>query len=362
MTQTLAPDVLAALDLTIEHFNANHADTVLFVARHAGGALEADDAELVAVDSGGVDLRVVIDGTQQRSRLEFAKEATTTDEVRAEVLATIGVARERVGDAVPLTSIEQEFVRNGQLPTLVTAVESVRTITPNLREVVLEGGLESFASVGGDQFVYLMVPRVGGVPVPDDHTMAAQRASDPATAPHAAYYTVRSWDPDAGRITLWGVLHGHDDGVGGWFSRCVPGDQVACWGPREGFGAHHAAQRYLFVADESGFAAVAALIDELPADAEIDVIAETVDADHQIDFGGPRARVTWLHRGGEAPGTGTRLLDTVRSRTGDVDGLIAFGAAESRQISAIRKYLRHERSMSAGAVSMTGYWRRDLEH
>jgi NADPH-dependent ferric siderophore reductase len=36
----------------------------------------------------------------------------------------------------------------------------------------------------------------------------------------------------------------------------------------------------------------------------------------------------------------------------------AFGAAESRQISEIRRSLRSEFAMSADHVSMIGYWRR----
>ncbi len=244
------------------------------------------------------------------------------------------------------------------LTTFVTSVAEVRDLTPNLREIVLSGGLESFSSLGGDQFVYLMVPRPGGTEIPDGSTMAALQSAEPDDAPLAAYYTVRAWDEVRHRITLWAVLHGHDGGVGGWAERCGVGDRVAFWGPREGFGATHGAQSYLFVADESGLAAVAALIDALPADVRVRVIAETVDADHELRFDRDDVEVTWLHRGTDRPGTGSRLLDQVRAAVTDGDRLIAFGAAESRQITAVRKYLRHELGMPASTVSMTGYWRR----
>jgi NADPH-dependent ferric siderophore reductase len=39
--------------------------------------------------------------------------------------------------------------------------------------------------------------------------------------------------------------------------------------------------------------------------------------------------------------------------------LSAFGAAESRQITAVRKYLRRELGLRSDQVFMTGYWRRD---
>lgn len=362
LVTALAPDVAAALDLTIEHFNANHADTVLFVARHLGGWPAVVDAEIVAVDSVGADVDVVVDGRRSRSRIGFEAAATTVDDVRAQVMATITRARAAAGTAVPLTSVERELATVAGLPTLVTHVDAIRDLTPNVREIVLTGGLESFVSVGGDQFVYLMVPRQGGPEIPDGYSMADLRTADPDTAPLAAYYTVRAWDPDRHRLTLWVVLHGHDGGVGGWAAGCSVGDRVAIWGPRDGFGAAHDARSHLFVVDESGLAAAAALIDELPPGTPVRVIGETVDADHELRFDRHDVEVTWLHRGGDEPGTGTRLLDSVRATVGDGTGLVAFGAAESRQITAVRKYLRHELGMPATAVSMTGYWRRTDAH
>ncbi|MDW3215797.1 MAG: SIP domain-containing protein [Ilumatobacteraceae bacterium] len=358
----LAPDVAAALDLTIEHFNANHADTVLFVARHLGGWAAVVDAEIVAVDAAGIDLDVVVDGRRSRSQIGFEAVATTVDDVRAQVMATITRARAAAGTAVPLTSVERELAAVAGLATFVTGVVEVRDLTPNLREIVLAGGLSDFPSVGGDQFVYLMVPRRGGPEIPDGYSMVDLRDADPDTAPLAAYYTVRAWDPGRHRLTLWAVLHRHEGGVGGWAARCQVGDRVACWGPREGFGATHDARPHLFVVDESGLAAVAALIDELPPTAPVRVIAETIDADHEITFTRSDVDVTWLHRGGAAPGTGARLLDEVRATVTDGAELVAFGAAESRQITAVRKYLRHELRMPATAVSMTGYWRRTDRH
>jgi NADPH-dependent ferric siderophore reductase len=38
----------------------------------------------------------------------------------------------------------------------------------------------------------------------------------------------------------------------------------------------------------------------------------------------------------------------------------AFGGAESRQITAVRKHLRQEVGWPAERVSMTGYWRREV--
>jgi NADPH-dependent ferric siderophore reductase len=260
--------------------------------------------------------------------------------------------------------MERELSATGSLTTFSTRVVAVSDLTPNLRLVELEGGLEGFESLGSEQFAYLFVPRPGVADVPEGYTMADFMATDPAARPWGAYYTVRTWDPDRGRISLWIVTHGHGDGVGGWAATCRVGERVALWGPREPFRPPEGTTSYLLVADESGLAAVAVMLEERPRATPATVIVETVDEDHRVDLRVSGAvddvvDVRWRYRGDDAPGTGSRLLDAVRALDLDVDGLAAFGAAESRQVTAIRKYLRHERGMAPEQVSMTGYWRRD---
>jgi NADPH-dependent ferric siderophore reductase len=188
-----------------------------------------------------------------------------------------------------------------------------------------------------------------------------------------AYYTVRRWRPEVQEIDLWMVLH-HEGGepddvddprVGAaarWAAAAAPGDAVGLWGPRTAFEPPADTDSYLLVADETGLAAVAALLEQWGAGPtpppSTTVVVEVADAEHRVAL--PMAAwadVRWLHRDGADPGTGTRLLDAVRSvelgpRT------YAVGAAESRQVTAIRRHLRDERGLPAERVSMTGYWRR----
>jgi NADPH-dependent ferric siderophore reductase len=63
-------------------------------------------------------------------------------------------------------------------------------------------------------------------------------------------------------------------------------------------------------------------------------------------------------RNGRDPGTGSELVDTVVALELDGDGWWAFGGAESRQATAVRRHLRRDLGWPAERVSMTGYWRR----
>lgn len=367
MPSPLAPEVVAEIDLTLEHFNANHADTVLLLARFAAGCEAASDAEALGVDSHGLDIEVRVGDRLTTTRLHFDGSVATAAEVSAQVMSRIGVARANAGTRMPITSMEEEVATTTGLLTHPATVTATRDLTPNLREIVVEGAFDGFVSKGQDQFVYVFVGRDGNLP--DGYSMARFMQEDPAVRPLGAYYTVRTWEPDAGRMTLWFVTHGHDEGVGGWAGRAQVGDRLAMWGPRPSFDAPPTATTHLFVTDESGFAAVAVRIEELPDDVDAIVIAETIDESHTVALApAGRADIRWIFRGQDAPGTGTRLLDAVRSldqvhdqapdHARDHGGLVAFGAAESRQISAVRRYLRRDRGFAADHVSMTGYWRR----
>ena len=247
------------------------------------------------------------------------------------------------------------------IPTFATSVAAVGRINEGLLEVELAGGLDDFVSLGGDQFFYMMMPRPGTAQLPDGYAMADYMEQTDDERPIGAYYTVRRWVQERGRMTVWVVLHGHRTGAGGWFEQCSVGDRVVIWGPRHSFSPPATAREQLLVADETGFAAVAALLDESPADRHSTVILETIDEHHTIDLSGhANARVRWVYRGDAEPGTGSGLLEAIRDLELDVDGLIAFGAAESRQISAVRSYLRHDVGLPAERVFLTGYWRRDI--
>ncbi|MEL6981389.1 MAG: siderophore-interacting protein, partial [Actinomycetota bacterium] len=191
-------------------------------------------------------------------------------------------------------------------------------------------------------------------------SMATWQEMDEEEQPYGAYYTIRRHDPDAGSLELWAVLHGHESGVGGWAARAELGETVALWGPRSFFRrCDDPTWRHVFVADESGLAAVGAVIDTLDAATPVTVIAETIDRNHEIAITDrPGVEIQWLHRGDAAPGESVGFVDRVKALDLDPARTIAFGAGESRQVTAVRGYLRRELGMPASQVFMTGYWRR----
>ncbi len=348
-----------------DHLNANHDDTVVFIARHlsAEPAASMVDAQLQSASPDGITIACRRrDGSEYQLQHGFGSPPGSLDEVRVQLFGLLGDARSAAKESVGLTSLEREMAGTDHLSTLITQVVAVDDLTPNLRQITLGGGLDSFASIGGDQFLYVLLPPAGRteLTVDADFSWAANEDTPEADRPQGAYYTVRRWRPDAGEIDMWFVLHGDAGPASAWAARAKVGAPAGLWGPRSTFAPPPHIDRYLLVVDDTGLGAAAAVLDQLSdARPPVDVIAETVDSSHVVDL--PEwdgVSVEWCFRDGQAPGTSDLLLDSVRRRAIDVPGLYALGAAESREITAVRKYLRNDAGLAPDQVAMTGYWRR----
>ncbi|MEZ5226639.1 MAG: SIP domain-containing protein [Acidimicrobiales bacterium] len=89
----------------------------------------------------------------------------------------------------------------------------------------------------------------------------------------------------------------------------------------------------------------------------VTVVVESDDGHPVIDLPArPKDTVIWVARRGERGGGA--LVDAVRKLDIEASGVYAYGAAESREITAVRKLLRSEREIPGVRVQMVGYWRR----
>ena len=80
----------------IEHMNRDHADALVAYARVLGG-IEADAAEMVAVDRLGFKLRVRADDGLHGCRIPFAREVTTVEQCRTVLIEMLADCRKPTG-------------------------------------------------------------------------------------------------------------------------------------------------------------------------------------------------------------------------------------------------------------------------
>jgi NADPH-dependent ferric siderophore reductase len=216
-------------------------------------------------------------------------------------------------------------------------------LTPHLQRLVLTAPeLASFSYQPG-QDVMLMVAVDGSRPV-------------------RRRYTIRDLDPARQRLTMDIVRHG--DGPGeSWVRAAMPGDTIEGIGPRGKIFPVPDADWHLFAADESGLAAVFAMVNSLPAGSRAIVVLEIPEAaDEQPLDAKADVDLRWLHRSGgdraSAPaGDPERLAAALTGiRLPDGHGH-AYLFGEAKVVLALREMLAN-RGLRQEQVSPKAYWGR----
>lgn len=372
MVDTLATHA----DALLAHFNDEHPDSVAVLAR-ANSDGEAHETALTALTASSVTVTFRPSPTAAPTSVDvaFSAPVTDVDQLWVRALELVSGARVALGVSEP-TSYETEIADTNAVPTLLTAVVRQQQLTPHYVLVTVGGrDLQTLATEGFDQFVYVLLPPPGRTELTIDHsfTWGAYAEMPESEQPVGAYYTVRAWRPaidgSTAEMDLVFAVHDVPEGVAGghavrWAQTAEPGDPVALWGPRQGGAPPPDTDWCLLVADETGLPQVAVILEHRPPGVAVHAFVELDGPDDRLPLAGVDAdghgdgvEVHWLYRRGAAAGTTSLLVDAVRSLKLPAGHVFAWGGAESRAVTAIRKYLRHECGIERERVTMVGYWR-----
>ncbi|MER7335721.1 MULTISPECIES: siderophore-interacting protein [unclassified Micromonospora] len=249
-------------------------------------------------------------------------------------------------------------------------VVGARRIGASLIRVTLGGPeLADFAGGGRDQSVSLFLPHPGQ-PAPvlpvqaGEDWFGAYRAMDPDVRAVMRSYTIREQRPELAEVDIDFVSHGETGPASRWAGHALPGDRVVLLGPAVHdnrsvcFRPPAGTDSVLLVADETALPAAAGILAWLPAEARARAWIEVPDAgDIQELPTAARAEVSWVVRGGTAPGS-TLLADAVRAARLPAGTPYAWVAGESSMVRAVRRHLVGERGLDRRHVTFSGYWRR----
>ena len=169
-------------------------------------------------------------------------------------------------------------------------------------------------------------------------------------------YTIRRHDASEQTLDVDAVLHG--DGPGArWMAAAAPGDRIDAVGPRGKVVASATADWHLFVADESGLAATAAMLESLGPDAVAVAVVEVADAQEEQAIAAPSGtEITWVHRGAATPGDPALLLRAIGGAPLPSGLGHAYVMAEASVVRVLRDVLT-DRGFSPDRVSAKAYWR-----
>ncbi|QIG46227.1 siderophore-interacting protein [Nocardioides anomalus] len=296
-------------------------------------------------------------------------------------------------------------------------VASVERLSPSFARFELAG--PALADLGceqpsWDQRIKLVFPgSTGRLPDLDgaDESWWDRWLEQPeAERGHMRTYTVRTVRGSGAerRLVVDIVLHPEGDGVDlgpgcAWAARAAAGDRLVAIAPRRGhdFGgiefAPGAARELLLVADETAVPAVCSILEGLDRDARgLAVLEVPHAADAEALAAAQTApagvRVVWRPRDGAA--LGSLLEQEVRrhlglggghvevddsevdpdlwetpaysssgepvAAPGEVEGLYAWIAGESKVVTGLRRVLVNEAGLDRRQVAFMGYWRRGV--
>jgi NADPH-dependent ferric siderophore reductase len=344
----------------VEALNGEYADSLLLIGRILGDRRDATSAAVVGADLAGIDVRLTDPMGDHLVRIDLPEPVGEASQLVYAAMGLLVTARERSGEP-GTTSAERVIAEMAGIRTMLTSVVRVVDEHPHLRRITFRGGdLDGFAPLGPDTFLYVLLPPPGRSELTIDRGFSWETVGDmpEADRPVGAYYSVREWRPDTKELDMLFVLHGDEGPASAWAQRAAVGDPVALWGPRTAYAPPPTTTEYVLVVDETGLPAAAAIIESLPPGTPVRVFAEAgPPGERQQLPDRDGVQVTWLDREGAEPGTTSLLEDAVRAAAPPAPTAYVWGGAESRCITAVRRYVRREVGLAREQVSLTGYWR-----
>ncbi len=233
-------------------------------------------------------------------------------------------------------------------------VERITPLTPRLMRISLSGDdLSDFISSSFDDHIKVFIPRDGATVMPQAGPNGLTFPDD-AQRPMARDYTPRRYDTVNKQLDIEFVLH-NDGPATEWARQAKTGDQLVIAGPRGSFVIPDGFDWQIMIGDETALPAMARRLEELPAGAKVQVIAEVENKAEELVFE-TRAdvSVTWLHRE-----NGTRSLEeAARAISLPAGEGYVWAAAESLAVRAIYKHFVTDLGLDKSRIRASSYWKR----
>lgn len=250
----------------------------------------------------------------------------------------------------------------------VLTVSRIEDITPGYRRVYLTGEdlNEGFPWVhlAVSDHVKVLFPPAGSreVTIPE-RGPGGWILPEGSAPPVMRDYTVRRWLPETRELVFDFVVHEH--GIAGrWARQAQAGDQLGVLGPRGNVIFPENYAHYVLIGDETALPSIQRFIEELPAEATIEVIAQAGNPAEIQELGDrPGLTVTWLDRSTGSAGNLAAAVQRLDLPEGD--DWFVFAAGEVGELKPVRDWFRVGKSLPKERVMVSGYWQKgvnDFDH
>jgi len=144
-----------------------------------------------------------------------------------------------------------------------------------------------------------------------------------------------------------------------WTRSAAPGDPVGVSSVSSWWSRPPNAAWQVLIGDLTALPAIARVLEEQSAGVPTSAVLEVPGAaDEQRLDAPPGTEIRWVHT---PMGQPSRLADVARSLVLPTGPGYVYAAGEATAARALRRHLRHERGLTAGSYSVSGYWRHRCE-
>lgn len=236
-------------------------------------------------------------------------------------------------------------------PRLLTVKKAWR-LTPNMIRVTFAGPeLDGFPEGREGGNCKLMFPDAG-----ESRDAFKQRLSS-GLMPVKRTYTVRSYDAEAGEMSIDFVAHGDEGPASKWASSAVEGSFLAFGGPSGPKVTHFEADFYLVAADPSAIPVAAATLEAMPRNAKGVAIFEVTSPEDKQEIDAPEGiEFHWLVQP-DPHQPSTQQEDFIRAMDWPEGRVQTCIAGESGVIKSLRGFLHNEKQLPKQDVYISGYWK-----
>ena len=238
------------------------------------------------------------------------------------------------------------------------AVRAVAPLTPRMVRVTVAGPeLKGLVVDQPAASVRLLLPPPGST----DLVMPAWNGNEflfpDGTRPAIRTLTPLRLDPESHTLDLEIVVH-QGGALTAWVGSVDEGDEAALSGPGRGYPIDADAPGFLLAGDESALPAIGQVLEALPPDTPVRVIAEVAQPDARLALpagaGGDRT-VEWCDLpAGAAPGDALVAAVTAADLPA---GTRIWAAGEAAAMQRIRRHILDGRGIPRSETWIRGYWK-----
>lgn len=246
-------------------------------------------------------------------------------------------------------------------PTLIQ-VKHVRDISPHLRCVTFHAeALRDYPADHHGAHIKLFIPPPGQqIPTLPTFSERGPVWPEGETRPIVRTYTLRAVRQEAAELDIVFAMHDHAGPAVSFARQAQPGDYLGISSPGGPHPMLPPAHTYYLAGDPSSLPAIAALLENLPDDAQGDAVIRVDSNADILDLARPaRINLHWVVGGTEVT---DEAISRFRALPHQENAARVFYwlAGEDRLVVQLRRYVRRERECERNQLYAIPYWREGL--